>query len=492
MSQKTNYRLLLFLGAVFAVFFALTEMTPLIADDYNYAFYWAYPVRIDSFNLLIRSMGVHRRRTNGRVFAHAWVSLFMMLPRWVFSAVNASMAVLFCFTCFCFFRRTRIEKPIIGTAFLTALMWICMPVYGQVFFWTDGACNYFWGFVLAWETIYQVFRLGLTDNKNIAGMFLALPLAFAAGAWSEHISFSMLVIVFLLIVWKWIRTKHFPVRQALLLLAGCGGYLYLMLAPSMLPSILKKRAEKAIAGHASAFILLLREYWWAAVVVLASAIACGFFLRKRETRGKRLALLLKTAAWLCLMTALFFGIKALINGGAAAMVSSPLMGVFLLLGVFAWLLEQALVQGTEKEIILLSLFFSFGGFCALLLFIAAAYIPARAFCAPVLLTGISCALLFGVQQKSQRILLPAATVLFVLCFVVGFGDIMSVHSASVEREKRIQEALESNGVLAASPYPCHTKYSAQYGLQDLEPGAAWPNDMIALYYGLEQIEVSEG
>ena len=206
--KKTEYTLPLFLGLVFLSAFVLTELTPLVADDFNYAFYWAYPVRVDSLRLLIRSLGVHRRRTNGRVFSHFFVSLFMMLPRWVFSFANAIIAVLFAYTCYCFFCRKEVNKPITATAFIFILLWICMPVYGQVFLWLDGACNYFWGTVLAWMVICRVLWLeeqNSCKNKNLkAGA--TLPFAFAAGAWSEHISFSMLVIVALLLIvnvlWK--------------------------------------------------------------------------------------------------------------------------------------------------------------------------------------------------------------------------------------------------------------------------------------------------
>ena len=53
----------------------------------------------------------------------------------------------------------------------------------------------------------------------------------------------------------------------------------------------------------------------------------------------------------------------------------------------------------------------------------------------------------------------------------------------------MEQALQTDGVLVAVPYPVKTKYSAQYGLVDLENGKSWPNDIIQEYYGLKDIVV---
>ena len=489
--NKTKYILAVFLGLLFLSVYVLTELTPLVADDFNYAFYWAYPVRIDSLHMIIRSLGVHRRRTNGRVFSHFFVSLFMMLPRWVFSVANAMMAVLFAVTCYFFFDRKKTERPITATAFVFVLLWICMPVYGQVFLWLDGACNYFWGAVLAWEIICQVLWLEEQNSGKNLKMIAVLPFAFAAGAWSEHISFSMLVIVLLLAIREWRQKHRFPFRQAFVLAAGCCGYLYLMLAPSMLPSKLKARAKNAVAGHTSMLLSLLNRYWWVAMCVLAAAALCLFFLKRKETRRARIILLLKTGSGVCMTAGVLLGFEALVRGGMTAFVSSPFVGLLMLLSVFAWLLQKSLGQREQTERIILSLIFVFGGLCALILFAAAAYVPARACCAPVLFMCISCALLMSGLQKPQKALLSVAAGIFILYFATGFKDIMSVHHAALEREREIESARETDRVLVTSPYPCRTKYSAQYGLQDVEPGAAWPNDMIVLYYGMDRLIVKE-
>ena len=41
-------------------------------------------------------------------------------------------------------------------------------------------------------------------------------------------------------------------------------------------------------------------------------------------------------------------------------------------------------------------------------------------------------------------------------------------------------------MLIAPLHPVRSKYSAQYGLADLNPEGDWPNDVMARYYGLKR------
>ena len=99
--QKKQHKtdLIAFLTIVFFVMLVLSALTPLVADDYNYAFNWSYEddlVRIDNYQLVLDSMAAHRYYTHGRVLAQGLVCLFLMWPRWVFFAANALVITAFC------------------------------------------------------------------------------------------------------------------------------------------------------------------------------------------------------------------------------------------------------------------------------------------------------------------------------------------------------------------------------------------------------------
>ena len=100
-TEKRRYGFLLLSLCVFVMVLIMTEMTPLVADDYDYAFswafHWSYFMRIDNLKLLWDSMETHRLFTHGRVFASGWATLFLMkgMPEWAFSVANAAVCTAF-------------------------------------------------------------------------------------------------------------------------------------------------------------------------------------------------------------------------------------------------------------------------------------------------------------------------------------------------------------------------------------------------------------
>jgi len=363
-----------------------------------------------------------------------------------------------------------------------------MPVFGQIVLWMDGSCNYFWGAALGWTLIVEVMMLDQHRHPSIVMLLLVLP-AFVVGAWSEHISFAVLMMLFLLILRSWIREKRFPAREAGLLLSGILGYLFLMLAPPMLPSALKKRAAYAAGEHVSTFLEMLKEYWWVLLIVLMIGLLLFLWLRRKTIR-ERLTALSDLALAAVLAAVAFFAVKTVRDEGAFSLFSSTPIGFLSLLACFLFGLRMAFARKVVSAIILDAVTLCLSGFGALLLFLFAMYVPARGFCAPVVFMGISTGLLWcSVKLEKPRLALGLLFAVFVVFFVVGFSDIWSLHMQAEKREAAIREALKTDGVLVAQPYSVRTKYAALYGLQDLIPGEYWPNDIIRDYYGLSEIVV---
>lgn len=478
-----------FFAAVFAITCILTFLTPLIADDYNYAFSWADRTRVDNLTLVIKSMITHRQWTHGRVFAQGWVTIFMMWPKWVFSLANAAVVTVFYAALYHFFQRAEAERPLLACLAVAALYWICMPAFGQVFLWLDGSCNYFWGATLAWVLIEleQSFR---NRPKKWMWMIGLLPLAFVAGAWSEHISFAMLVIIFLFIIWFWVTGREFPLFDVMTLLAGIAGYLFLMFSPSMLPSILKNRAIKVIGSHLQTLTRIMVNRWWILLLIAATVFGLWLWLKGMPDRRTRWAALSMTACGICLFTTFLFVIIILVRRGIFELVSSTQTGFLMMLTCFLYVLGRAISQGVRKETIAEAVILSIGGLSALALFALAMYIPARGFCAPVVFMGIATERLgIAIHWKHKNAVRTVLAGIFVICFALGFADIMRVSKAAHYRELAIEQALQSDGVLVTTPYPVKTKYSAQYGLSDLENGEYWPNETIQEFYGLKGIIV---
>ena len=490
--KKNMLHRVAFFALIFTLAFLLTACTPLLADDFNYAFSWADESRIDNFRLVISSMRAHRAWTHGRVFAQGLVTIFMMWPRWVFPIFNALIVTLFFWETERYFRFRLISRPVLASAVVGVLIWICMPVFGQIVLWLDGSCNYFWGAALGWTLIVEVMMLDQHRHPSIVMLLLVLP-AFVVGAWSEHISFAVLMMLFLLILRSWIREKRFPAREAGLLLSGILGYLFLMLAPPMLPSALKKRAAYAAGEHVSAFLEMLKEYWWVLLIVLLIGLLLFLWLRRKTIR-ERLTALTDLALAAVLAAAAFFAVRVVRDEGAFSLVSSTPVGFLSLLACFLLGLRMAFARKVASAIILDAVMLCLSGMGALLLFLFAMYVPARGFCAPVVFMGLSTGLLWcSAKPEKPKLILSLLFAVFAVCFVIGCSDIWSLHMQAEKREEAIREALRTDGVLVAQPYSVRTKYAALYGLQDLAPGEDWPNDYIKDYYGLKEIRVvSEG
>ena len=206
---KGTAGLVLLTLAVFMLVLAFTLLSPLVADDYNYAFSWAEDKRVENLGDVWFSIKCHRLYTNGRVFSHGFVQVFSTAPHWAFALCNAAAAAGQALLLSRLLRRT--ERPLAAAATALMLLWICMPVFGQVYLWMDGACNYSWGLLLALALLVP-FVEAWEGEQGLSGpgLVLALPLAFVAGAWSEHISFSLLVACALLFLLTWRRSCRFP------------------------------------------------------------------------------------------------------------------------------------------------------------------------------------------------------------------------------------------------------------------------------------------
>ena len=222
--------------------------------------------------------------------------------------------------------------------------------------------------------------------------------------------------------------------------------------------------------------------------------ACVMALRKKgKNHRKVLVTALSIAAVTCCLSFLYFGIKEWAVGGFYKLISSSSAGFLLLSSAFLIGLQQAVVQRRDSAVIMEAVILCVGGLSALLPFTVALYMPARGLCAPVVFLGIATARLWcSLKIRHIKLVCSFLMIAFTICLLFGIADITAVFNASQKRLVAIAEAQAGNGVLVTEPYPVKTKYSAQYGLMDLTPGESWPNDTVAIYYGLKEIIIKDG
>ena len=171
-----------FFLVLFILVFVLSFLTPMLADDYSYSFSYADRSRISSLADIYASLQVHRAEMNGRMAAHFFAHLFLMLPKFFFCLANALVAVGIFRLVYLSLRSgdDRCDFIILLTAGF--LVWLYTPVFGQVFLWLDGACNYAWAFLFIYAFIYPYFSAYLFRRSaspfGSFGKMLFLPLVF--------------------------------------------------------------------------------------------------------------------------------------------------------------------------------------------------------------------------------------------------------------------------------------------------------------------------
>lgn len=417
---------------LFFLFFTLSFLTPMLADDYSYSFSYADRSRINSISDIISSLAAHRVDMNGRMAAHFFAHLFLMQPKIVFCLANSLIVLGIFYLIYLTLPGTDDRQKFIVMLMVFFLVWLYTPVFGQVFLWLDGACNYAWAFFFIYAFIFPYCRAYLfkcsASPFGKLGKFFFLLLAFLAGSYSEGASFGMLFIAFCFLLCLWHRDRKLPRFLVLALITAALGYLYLMTAPS------------EWSGRTGSFSI--------------------------ETIAKNIK----------------------------RMISAPQETMMPLFSLYAVLLAACVCFKRRREIIVTSVILFLGAWASIVLFAVAIYFPWRSLLMMSMLLVISCALMLSeLCNAGFRRYLPMAAALagslFIFQFALGLGDIANVYSQYIQREAAIETAIENGEMqIWLQPYVADTKYSGAYLLADIyEDCWSWPNYDLADYYGINEV-----
>lgn len=426
---KGKYLLTAVFAALFVTVLIFSALTPLVADDFSYKFSWVDVSRITSVTQIPASMAVHRQTTNGRVLAHGMVQFLLMLPKGVFDLLNGLCAVLLGALFWEHFRELRPAQAALLLCCGSFLIWNETPAFGQIFLWLDGAVNYFWGICLFLLFLrpYALAWLGREARRPLWREGLFLLAAFAAGSYSENGSAAALFAAVCLTGLLALRERRVRPLFLLGIAAAVLGFVFLLSAPAM-------------RGRAAPMTV--------------SALAAN--------------------------------VRTVLTGAQA-----HLSGLYIL---YAVCFVLCLLSGADRKKLLLSAVYLLSGIGSLTAFVLARYFADRHYCFTVLFTVLACLLLLSALLERGKRGFPVAVtalagLLFCFNFALGALDIAVTFGKSLERERAIAAALAAGERdVTLEIYVPFSKYSGPYGLEDLNPtGEGWPNDSVALYYGLDSV-----
>lgn len=423
-------KILVFFYIVLFAFAALCNvLTPKLTDDFSYCFSWADGSRIDAVLDIIPSMAAHAQTMNGRLIAHAAAQFFLMLPDWVFDIVNSLVFVaqvpLIVRICKCEERNNLLHAGVFGA------IWICVPVFGQVNLWLDGACNYLWNVFMGLLFIQPYVDHFMNEGKYRMAIPKALfpVLAFLMGGWGESGSAAFIFIAAALTaLCHFYRHKKVPPVFFIALFLAAAGYLTMYLAPAQ-------------AGKGGAMTLL--------------GLCKGLF-RCLQRLGD---------IW---MLAAAFGLLLLLNLRAGT---------------------------GKNRMLLAGVFFLGAMCANFILIFAASYPERVAVNATVLLVAADAVLMQGIfEEGDYRTVAASLLALLVVTaparMTWGACDIFRTYGALKANENRLIASVEDGEKDITLPIVhADTKYSAVWGLRYLAEGDPdnWPNNSMADYFGADSI-----
>ena len=428
-NQAFFWLVLLFIAAVMFIFNTYTSFT---ADDYSYMNSFAGTGRIESILDIFPSMYAHAFSMNGRLVPHFFVQLFLLFPPYVFDIINTFIFLFLNLILYKYiFGNNKIN--VLGMTGIFAAVWYFVPAFGQTMLWLDGSCNYLWGITFAFWYLYPYIR-SMRDGEDVlkkpAPKYLFAAAGLLLGNWLETVSFGTIIIsATALIIYKAVQKGKIPLYMISGIGFMCAGFLAMMLAPGTLKN---KVASEGLSGYAENFLEAMDMY-------------------------------MAHLSWLVI--------------------------------AFIVLLTCTVIFGYKKNIEVSCLFF-FASLITNFMHIVAAYYPERNMLAPTLFLLIASGVLLENFQTDRFAAAVVSTCWILILFsgVQFFHGGYDIYSTYVQHRQRDALAAEQkkNGIEELK-LPCitvATKYSAQYGLADLdieEDSVYSFNIAVAKYYEVDSV-----
>lgn len=428
---NTNRKLSVFLYfCIFSVIFLCNVLTPYLVDDFAYSLSFSTEKPLESVQDIVPSLAAHAHTMNGRLTAHFCVQLFSLLPNIFFDFINAAV---FCLVIWLISSYANEKCNNLLTAAVFCAIWLYQPAFGQVILWQDGSINYLWSIAIALAYIRpftKMFEQGSFPIHNRLSVTIFLLFSFLTGSYSETVSAAAILVAFLFILLSAKRYNQKISRCAILSVAiAVIGYVSIYLAPAQW---INKSTEPSLFK-----------------LVYNFGVATIRYAR--------------------------FGILA-----ATAMV----------------LLILNLSRNTSSKTMLTGAVFVAGSLAANYIMIAARTYPPRSTIGAFmfLLTALVIWLPPVIQDRQWGIVAISALAVLIMAAIPagieGVNAIATSYSQIKENEQLISERRNQGVMSVEVPILfSDSQYSALCGLKYLDPEDpySWPNDSMAIYYGVETI-----
>lgn len=285
--KKTDKLLfMLTLAGTLAVMAGLNLLTPMIADDYRYAFSFSSGAQLQSVWDIFPSLGAHAAVMNGRLVPHFFVQLFTLTPRPVFSLLNAMVYVALLLGLYRVARKAECRYDWRLLLIVDGAVFLLPPAFGQSFLWLAGSLNYLWcDALMVWVWVpFADFIFRKRDVRTVWQWALLTVGSLLLGNMSENVSATAVGIMGLWMGYVWWRDRKLPVWMPVSALLTLVGWLALMLAPAN-----RTNVGQAVQGASALFanFQAALEMWMQHGLWLSGAFLALFFLTGVYAKGQQ-------------------------------------------------------------------------------------------------------------------------------------------------------------------------------------------------------------
>lgn len=229
-------------------FLIMNLLTPMIGDDYAYAFIWdgaqngnfqnniGKLERLQTLGDIFVSQWSHYFTWGGRTVAHCFVQFFCLTGKLFFDFMNALIYMLLALTIYLLAKGEFNLEKLDAKTFLWIFfcMWWCLPELFQTALWMTGSCNYLWmsvvQLVFLIPFVLKYWHKNFWSDSSYGKIILMAFLGLIAG-WSNESGGAMIIMLTFFAMIYFRRQKNFERWMIIGFVMVLIGYALMMLAP---------------------------------------------------------------------------------------------------------------------------------------------------------------------------------------------------------------------------------------------------------------------
>lgn len=281
---------LLTLVSIFSFILFLNIRTPMMGDDFTYAYIFSTTNKLENLSDIIQSQYNHYKNWGGRVIVHAVAQVLLLLPPLSADIINslAFVALLILIYLFINYKNPLNTSLFIG---IFLLMWFLTP-FGETVLWITGSANYMWGImlILAFLFIYSNYK---NQKINVFVSIAIFIFGIIAGWTNENTGASLIVMIILFLLYYKKQKWDIPLWAYSGLAGVLIGYIFMIAAPGN--TVRAGTLNSEITLHILVYRFLKYSYTFITTIgILNFAYIVLFYIVYKEKKENYKQVLLKS------------------------------------------------------------------------------------------------------------------------------------------------------------------------------------------------------